>query len=98
MLKDAGLLETCDSSFDLEEVPAKGTRRFEAKRPGELWQMDVTYVYIHKIPVLYLVVIIDDHSRYCVAAELSRDQRVETLIGVLHNACDPAWCSAETAD
>ena len=86
VLKDAGLLETCDSSFDIEEVPAKGTRRFEAKCPRELWQMDVTYVFIHKIPALYLVVIIDDHSRYCVAAELCRDQRAETLIGVLHNA------------
>jgi len=87
VLKDAGLLETCNSSFDITEVPAKGTRRFEANHPGELWQMDVTYVYIHKIPVLYLIIIIDDYSRYCVAAELRRDQRVETLIGVFHDAC-----------
>jgi len=86
VLKQSGLLQTCDSSFD-EEESAKGTRRFEATRPGEIWQMDVTYVYIHRIPVLYLVIIIDDYSRYCLAAELSRDQRVETLIGVLHNAC-----------
>ncbi len=87
VLKKAGLLETCDSSFDKKEAPAKGTRRFEARYPGEIWQMDVTYVYIQKIPVLYLVVIVDDHSRYCVAAELCRDQRADTLIGVLHNAC-----------
>ena len=87
VLKDASLLQTCDSSFDQEERPAKGTRRFEATRPGEIWQMDVTYVYIRKIPVLYLVVILDDHSRFCVAAELCRDQRAETMIGVLHNAC-----------
>ena len=87
VLKQAGLLETCDSSFDRQDVSAKGTRRFEASRPGEIWQMDVAYVFIHKIPVLYLAVIVDDYSRYCVAAELSRDQRVETLIGVLHNAC-----------
>ena len=85
-LKAAGLLESCDSSFDREEGPAKGTRRFEAAYPGEIWQMDVTYVYICRIPVLYLVVIVDDHSRYCIAAELVRDQRAETLIGVLHNA------------
>jgi putative transposase len=85
VLKEAGLLESCDSSFDREEVPAKGTRRFEASYPRELWQMDVTYVYICRIAVLYLVVIIDDYSRYCVAAELVRDQRAETLIGVLHN-------------
>jgi transposase InsO family protein len=84
VLKDAGLLESGDSSFDRE--PAKGTRRFEAAYPGEMWQMDLTYVYICRIPVLYLVVILDDHSRYCIAAELVRDQRAETLIGVLHNA------------
>jgi len=86
VLKQAGLLETLDSSFDREES-AKGTRRFEATRPGEIWQMDVAYVFIRHIPVLYLAVIVDDYSRYCVAAELSRDQRVETLIGVLHGAC-----------
>lgn len=85
VLKEAGFLETCDSSCDQEEVSPKGRRRFEAKRPGELWQMDVAYVYIRKLPVLYLVVIVDDYSRYCVAAELGRDQRAETLIGVLHN-------------
>jgi transposase InsO family protein len=86
VLKEAGLLETCDSSFD-KEAKKKGTRRFEARYAGEMWQMDVTYVYIRKLPVLYLVVIVDDYSRFCVAAELCRDQRAETLIGVLHNAC-----------
>jgi transposase InsO family protein len=86
VLKDACLLESCDSSFDREPEPAKGTRRFEAAYPGEMWQMDLTYVYISRIPVLYLVVIIDDHSRYCIAAELVRDQRADTLIGILHNA------------
>ena len=82
-----GAAGECDSSFDKEPAPAKGSRRFEAQYPGELWQMDVTYVYIRKIPVLYLVVIVDDYSRFCVAAELCRDQRADTLIGVLHNAC-----------
>jgi transposase InsO family protein len=86
VLKDAGLLESCDSSFDKEET-TKGTRRFEAAYPGALWQMDVTYVYIRKHPVLYLVVIVDDHSRFCVGAELCRDQRADRLIGVLHSAC-----------
>lgn len=86
VLKEAGLLESCDSSFDREETKSKGTRRFEAAYPREIWQMDVTYVYISRISVLYLVVIMDDHSRYCVAAELVRDQRADTMIGVLHNA------------
>ena len=86
VLKNAGLLESCDSSFDRKSEPAKGTRRFEAAYQGEMWQMDLTYVYICVIPVLYLVVIIDDHSRYCIAAELACDQRADTLIGILHNA------------
>ncbi len=85
-MKSAGLLEVCDSSFDREEAAPKGTRRFEARSPGEMWQMDVAYVYIRKVPVLYLVVVVDDHSRYCVAAELCTDQRAETLLRVLHNA------------
>jgi transposase InsO family protein len=87
VLKGHGLLELLDSSFDREPEPAKGTRRFEAKYPGQLYQMDVTYVYITGIPVLYLVVIIDDYSRFCVAADLCSDQRGTTLIEVLHNAC-----------
>ncbi len=86
VLKASGQLKTCDGSFDREEAGAKGTRRFEAQSPGEMWQMDVAYVYIRKVSVLYLVVIVDDHSRYCVAAELCTDQRAETLLAVLHNA------------
>jgi transposase InsO family protein len=62
-------------------------RRFEAARPGEIWQMDVAHLFIPRIPVLYLVVIIDDHSRFCVAAELCHDQRAQTPAGVLHEAC-----------
>lgn len=85
VLKETGLLESCDSSFDKKEEP-KGARRFEATCPGAIWQMDLTYVYIQKIPVLYLVVIVDDYSRFCVAAELCRDQAADTLIGVLHAA------------
>ena len=42
ILKEHGLLEVLDSSFDRKE-PAKGTRRFEAGYAGELYQMDVTY-------------------------------------------------------
>jgi transposase InsO family protein len=87
VLKIHGVLENHDSSFDASEKPAKGSLRFEASFPGELYQMDVTYVYLTGIPVLYLVVIVDDFSRFCVGAELCHDQKGETLIGVLHNAC-----------
>jgi len=86
ILKEGGFLEVLDSSFDGKDEPAKGTRRFEAGYAGELYQMDVTYVYITGIPVLYLIVIVDDYSRFCVAADLCRDQKGSTLIEVLHNA------------
>lgn len=87
VLKEYRLLEPVDSSFDREVEPTKGSRRFEASYPGQLYQMDVTYVYISGIAVLYLVMIIDDYSRFCVAADLCSDQRGTTLIEVLHNAC-----------
>jgi len=87
VLKSHNLLEQLDSSFDRKEPGAKGTRRFEAAYAGELYQMDVSYIYLTGTPVLYLVAVVDDYSRYCVGAELCYDQRGETLIGVLHNAC-----------
>ncbi len=69
VLKSHGLLEVHDSSFDLQKEGGKGSRRFEASHAGEMYQMDVTYVYLSGIPVQYLVVIVDDHSRFCVSAE-----------------------------
>ncbi len=87
VLKINGLLEEHDSSFDRPTKPAKGSRRFEASYAGEMYQMDVSYVYLSGIPALYLVVIVDDHSRFCIGAELCHDQKSESLIGVLHNCC-----------
>lgn len=88
VLKAHGLSKTLDSSFDRkdEDVSRKGTRRFEADYPRDLYQMDITYVYITGIPVLYLTVIIDDYSRFCVCADLRHDQRSSTMIDVLHRA------------
>jgi len=87
VLKKHGLLGPGDSSFDRKEGPPKGSRRFEARYPREIYQMDVTYIYITGIPVLYLIDILDDYSRFCVSAVLCRDQRSSTLIEVLHNGC-----------
>jgi transposase InsO family protein len=88
VLKANGLEKTLDSSFDRKGKDAigKGMRRFEAAYPRDLYQMDLTYVYITGIPVLYLVVIIDDYSRFCVAAQLVENQRSEIMIEVLHRA------------
>jgi len=90
VLKEAGLLEQNDSSFDqdVSRNEPKGNRRFEAEAPGQLYQMDITYVYIEKIKVLYLINLIDDHSRFCVSASLQFDQSADTLIEVLHKAIE----------
>jgi transposase InsO family protein len=86
VLKEKGLLTPADSSFDRDERE-KTTRRFEAATPREMYQMDITYIYLKDIPVLYLVCVIDDHSRFCVNASLCHDQRSETVIDVFHEAC-----------
>lgn len=87
LLKAHGLTSRFDSSFDRRDGEgAKGSRRFEALYPGELYQMDVTYVYLPDRGMLYLVLIIDDHSRFCVGSRLCHDQRSGTMIEVLHEA------------
>jgi len=87
VLKNHGLLVDHDSSFDRPPENGKGSRRFEASYAGEMYQMDVSYVYLSGLPVQYLVVIVDDYSRFCVCAELCVDQKGETLLGMLHEAC-----------
>lgn len=84
VLKAYGLSSRLDSSFDRKEKEA--SRRFEAAYPRELYQMDVTYVYISDIPVLYLVLVLDDYSRFCVGSRLCHDQRSGTMAEVLHQA------------
>jgi transposase InsO family protein len=89
ILKAHGINETCPSSFDRnDERSRKGSRRFEAGYPRDLYQMDVSYVYLSGIPVLYLIVIVDDYSRFCISAELRHDQKGSTMIEVLHQSIE----------
>lgn len=90
VLKHHGLIGTNDSSFDQLAIESrvKGSRRFEASYPRELYQMDITYVYLVKEMIGYLVVIVDDYSRFCVSAELRNDCRGISMIEVLHRAIE----------
>jgi transposase InsO family protein/transposase len=90
LLKRHGLTGDRDSSFDKSsfEQQTKGMRRFEASYPRELYQMDITYVYLVNQTVCYLVVIVDDNSRFCVSCELRRDYRGISMIEVLHRAIE----------
>lgn len=90
VLKSHGLHTSNDSSFDGGQASegGKGTRRFEAPFAGSLYQMDIAYVYVTGIPVLYLVVIVDDYSRFCVGAELCDRCGCGMMIEVLHRAIE----------
>jgi transposase InsO family protein len=92
LLKLHGLTGDSDSSFDQSSVNLnkadKGTRRFEASYPRELYQMDITYVYLVNQTICYLVVVLDDYSRFCVSCELRRDYRTISMIEVLHRGIE----------
>jgi len=90
VLKSHGLTDRVDSNFDksVNEDRPKGSRRFEAAYPRELYQMDITYVYLANNAIYYLVIIVDDNSRFCVSCELRRDMRGLSMIEVLHRAIE----------
>jgi transposase InsO family protein len=57
-------------------------RRFEASRPLELVQMDVLHFYVHGQRV-YLILALDDHSRFVVGWGLLQRETMEDAIAVL---------------
>jgi len=54
--------------------------------PNELWQMDVTYVYIPGYGWWYAVTVIDYYSRYLLACYLSWSYRTEAVCDALDEA------------
>ena len=62
ILKSADLLDRASS-------PPTVRQRFEAKQSGDLVQMDTTWGYWLKGERLCLILLLDDYSRYIVAAE-----------------------------
>ena len=60
-------------------------RRFEASRPLELVQMDVLHFYVHA-QKMYLVVILDDHSRFITGWGLLQRETMEDAIAVFEES------------
>lgn len=60
-------------------------RRFEASRPLELVQMDVLHFYVHG-QRLYLILALDDHSRFVVGWGLLQRETMEDAITVVEEA------------
>jgi transposase InsO family protein len=60
-------------------------RRFEASRPLELVQMDVLQFYVHAQRV-YLLLALDDHSRFITGFELLQRESMEAAMDVIEGS------------
>lgn len=61
-------------------------RRFERGVPNALWQIDIFTFELKRMYRVYLVGIIDDHSRYIVGHGLFRQQTADAVLEVVKGA------------
>jgi transposase InsO family protein len=62
------------------------TRRFEKQIPNSLWQIDIFTFNLKRMYPVYLVGMIDDHSRYIVGHGLFRQQSAQAVLEVVKGA------------
>jgi len=62
------------------------TRRFERELPNALWQIDIFTFQLKRMYPVYMIGMIDDHSRYLVGWGLFRQQNAEAVLEVLKGA------------
>jgi transposase InsO family protein len=65
----------------------KEGQRFEASRPLELVQIDILEFFIHTLKV-YLLLLLDDFSRFILGFRLSTQTSIDLVIGVVQEAID----------
>ena len=63
-----------------------GVKRFERELPNALWQIDIFTFQLKRMFPVYLVGILDDHSRYMVGHGLFRQQTAEAVLEVVKGA------------
>lgn len=61
-------------------------KRFERSLPNALWQVDIMTFQLKRMYPVYLVGIIDDHSRYIVGHGLFRQQTADAVLEVVKGA------------
>jgi transposase InsO family protein len=61
-------------------------RRFERTCPNAMWQIDIFTFFLKRMYQVYLVGIIDDHSRYLVGWGLFRQQGADAVLEVVKGA------------
>ena len=80
VLKDAGY----ESGPEASEPHPDRVRRFERAVPGQLWQTDLfTFILKRQNRRVYLVVFMDDHSRYIVSYGLHGAQTADFVLETL---------------
>ncbi len=68
-------------------TPRKGYIKFERKYPNDLWQIDIAGVQtVGHLGKLYLIALLDDHSRFIVAAEYFKSQKGTNVIKIIRDA------------
>jgi len=61
-------------------------RRFERELPNAMWQIDIFTFELKRMYKVYLIGMIDDHSRYIVGHGLFRQQKSEAVMEVVKGA------------
>jgi transposase InsO family protein len=60
-----------------------GVRRFERSCPNAMWQIDIFTFQLKQMYSVYLIGIVDDHSRYLAGWGLFRQQNADAVLEVL---------------
>lgn len=77
----------------VEREGRTGYVKFARERPNDLWQVDIAGVQtVGHLGKLYLFAILDDCSRYIVAARYFRDQKGINLLRLLRDALEEYGC------
>ena len=63
-----------------------GIRRFERSCPNAMWQIDIFTFQLKRMYPVYLIGILDDHSRYLAGWGLFRQQNADAVLEVLKGA------------
>jgi transposase InsO family protein len=82
VVNDAGLGNPPPKSHRHPPAP----RRFERSLPNAMWQIDIFTFQLKRLYRVYLIGIIDDHSRFLVGWGLYRQQTAEAVLEVLKGA------------
>ena len=61
-------------------------RRFEREIPNAMWQIDIFTFQLKRMYPVYLIGVIDDHSRYIVGHGLFRQQSADAVLEVVKGA------------